>query len=326
MAIFQIIDRDCPLIYHNSKFYKNLQPHFNQTWSYSPALKNVNVECAKLYCGGQTLDKVCPPGLQEEWENINNRLKAYYRSMREVGLDLKEHCFYDLVPKDFVKDYCEIKNKLTNYVITNYNRPSNYEFLLSLARVVSDIEQQDLNIDASSLAGELHRLKTRRFVKKLKEIKPRVSYNVFGSKTGRLTGKKDYFPILTLAKEHRAILSPKNDWFVEFDYNAMELRTALALLGQKQPKEDLHAWNIKNVYKNSLTREKAKERIFAWLYNPAAKDHLSDRMYKRDVIKQKYWDGKKITTMFGNALVVEDQLVGKKKKIMHKLPIQNTNN
>ena len=110
------------------------------------------------------------------------------------------------------------------------------------------------------------------------------------------------FPILTLNKICRASLEPKNDFFVEFDFNAAELRTLLALQGQEQPKEDLHDWNARNVYRSLLTREEAKKRIFAWLYNPASRDFLSNRAYKRDEIINKYYDGHYVNTIFGRKI------------------------
>ena len=112
--------------------------------------------------------------------------------------------------------------------------------------------------------------KTRQFFKKINNVSPYVDYNIFGTKTGRLSTKKGSFPILTMDKRYRSSVKPNNDWFVELDYNAAELRVLLALAGKEQPDEDIHDWNVKNVYRNLLTRDEAKTRIFAWLYNPSS--------------------------------------------------------
>ena len=72
----------------------------------------------------------------------------------------------------------------------------------------------------------------------------------------------------------------------------------MALSDKEQPKEDLHEWNLKNVYRNIGTREEAKQRIFAWLYNPGTKDYLSNRIYDRDKVLAKYWDGDYVKTRF----------------------------
>jgi len=76
----------------------------------------------------------------------------------------------------------------------------------------------------------------------------------------------------------------------------------LALSGKEQPIDDLHEWNAKNVYEGSTSREEAKKRIFAWLYNPESKDRLSGRAYGRGRVKQKYWDGKVVNTMYGRQI------------------------
>ena len=52
------------------------------------------------------------------------------------------------------------------------------------------------------------------------------------------------------------------------------------------------------MYHGSVTREEAKKRIFAWMYNPESKDQLSNRAYDRDEILSKYWDGEYIKTPF----------------------------
>ena len=88
---------------------------------------------------------------------------------------------------------------------------------------------------------------------------------------------------------------------LEFDFNAAELRVLLGLLGKEQPLEDLHGWNAQNVYCGT-TREKAKKRIFAWLYNPKSKDRLSNHVYEREAITKKYYRGNQVTTYFNRTI------------------------
>ncbi len=94
------------------------------------------------------------------------------------------------------------------------------------------------------------------------KTEPYIKYNPFGTKTGRLTTQKNSFPILTMDKKFRKILKPQNKWFVEFDYNAAEIRVLLGLLGVDQPHIDIHDYNAYELFDGKLTREESKKRIF----------------------------------------------------------------
>jgi len=203
-------------------------------------------------------------------------------------------------------EFYEIKNKITEHVFENYKKPENYDFLLELAKKAEEIKNQPLNINVLKLNDKKHEFVARNFLKKIKKTEPYIKYNIFGTKTGRLTTKPNSFPILTLKKEYRSILRPNNDLFVELDYNAAELRVLLTLMNMEQPKEDIHAWNAKNIFRGLATRKEAKERIFAWLYNPDSKDSLANRAYDKANIKEKYWDGKIVKTPFGREIEADE--------------------
>lgn len=308
--LFQTLDKKdkCSLFYYKNKFHDNKKPELTRTWEYAGTLKNSeDIQYAKLYCNGKSLGEVCPDHLQEEWQNVRSHLQALHRATREAKLSLEEHCFYDIVPKKLLVNYCEIKNKITEYVFLKYSRPDNYEFLESLEKVLHEMGSQPMNIDASSLSNNMHAFKTRQFYKKLKNIKPYIKYNMFGTKTGRLTTNKNYFPILTLDRDHREIIKPRNDWLVEFDFNAAELRVLLGLLDKEQPQGDIHAWNVENIFKGSGSRDDAKKRVFAWLYNPESKDYLLNKAYDRDSVLQKYYNGSQVqVTTFWNRTIDSD--------------------
>ena len=192
-----------------------------------------------------------------------------------------------------------------SYVFKRYEKPDNYDYLLSLTKVTAEIKNKNLKINLDSLSKRMHEFKTRQFVKKIKKGPSNIAYDISGTKTGRLLTKKS-FPILTMDKTYRTILEPNNDWFVEFDYNAAELRGLMGLLGKEQPQEDMHEWNLKNVFGGIGTRNKAKERIFAWLYNPKSKDYLSNRAYDRDSVLQKYYNGSQVTTFWNRKIDSDD--------------------
>ena len=54
-----------------------------------------------------------------------------------------------------------------------------------------------------------------------------VDYDIFGTVTGRLTTKRDSFPMLNLKREFKRFVTPKNDVFLELDFNAAEIRNAV---------------------------------------------------------------------------------------------------
>ena len=302
--LIQALDdkQHCIGIYHEGKLIYDCDEFdldaVSATWNYSPIFAQKDAVIASLLVGGKSLDEVCPGFLRHRWETINARLKAFYKSFSTAKVSLDRHCFYDLVPQRFLLEYCEVKNKITQHILNEYDKPENYDFMRNLAELTYNIRQQKLTVDYAEIARQSHHLKTRNFLKKSKYIKPYISYNIHGTKTGRMTTYKGGFPILTLDADYRTILKPTNNYFVELDYNAAELRVLLGLNGKEQPQDDIHQWNTDNIYRGTCTREEAKKRIFAWLYNPKSKDYLSNRHYNRDEVLKKHFNGKQVKTFF----------------------------
>ena len=307
--LFQTLDDkgECVGVYSDGVLHtKSLPDGLTKTWSYAPYLKNMDVKYARLFCHGATLEEVCPEELKPEWAYISNRLKAYLRSFISAKVSLSENCFFDLVPQRFLLEYCDIKNQISEHVFTNYPEPANYQFLSDLQEVVADISNQPLNLEPTLLDRANPRAR-RLWQRIVDEPQQAIKYNIFGTRTGRLGSSPGSFPILNLDKRHRRIVKPVNDFLVELDYNAAELRVLLALLGKDQPEEDIHEWNLKNVYRGMGTREKAKERIFAWLYNPQSKDYLSGRLYERDRELHRHWDGQRVETCFDRVIEADEK-------------------
>jgi len=315
--IFQTLDNknDCYGVFCDGELYFDSPEDLDltRTWSYSSFLsdKAQEIDYAYLFSGGKSLNEACPEALRDDWSAVDKKLKAYMRSFCLARVSLDENCFFDLVPRQFLLDYCSMRNRISEHVFKTHERPDNYEFLVDLSMVLDKISQQRLNIDLSALRSKLHQSKTRRFKKKMTKIPPYIRYNLFGTKTGRLTTKKDTFPILTFDKDHRSILKPSNDWLVELDYNAAELRTMLALSGKEQPQVDIHEWNIKNIFGGNIGRDEAKTRIFAWLYgsekeknnlsNTDVQKILSETYRKKEIVRQN-WTGTHVRTRFGRSI------------------------
>jgi hypothetical protein len=308
--MFQTFDdkTNCNAMYANDELhFKRFPKNLTKTWSYSESLKdNQNIDYAQIFCGGQTLDEVCPQYLQKDWDEVKKKLTAFHRTCKETQLNLNEHCFYDMIPRFFLRDLASVKNKICSFVFANYEKPKNYELMSQLVKILTEIKNTKLNIDYSELNDQMYIFKIRKFVVNNRKNLPYINYDPFKTKTGRLTTRSSSFPILTMDKSYRKILKPNNNWFLEFDYNAAELRVLLGLLGKEQPQEDIHEWNAKNVYRELTTREEAKKRIFAWLYNPKSKDYLSSRTYDRESVIQKYYNGSQVSTFFTRTIEADD--------------------
>lgn len=305
--LFQTLDdkKECVGIYTNGNlsFDEVLDQDLSKTWSYSSFLQDREIEYAKLYCEGKSLDKVCPEALYDRWESVSNKLKAFIKSFNTSRVSLNESCFFDLVPEKFLLEYCYVKDLICEHVFEEHEKPSNYDYLLELTKVIEEIKYTKLNINTSNLS--LYRSKHRKFLKKLRTMQPYCKFNIWGTKTGRLTTVPKTFPILTMDKEFRSVIEPKNDYFIELDFNAAELRTLISLQQKPQPPEDIHDWNMKHVFKGSLTRAEAKKRIFAWLYNPESHDELCEKAYNRRSILREYYSANQVETIFGRKIQSE---------------------
>lgn len=300
--IFQILDdkKHCAAIYANGEIYYDDKPDgdLTATWSFSPHLCDSGVQYAQVYAAGASLSDACPENLKSEWQQVSNRMKAYIRSFSSAGVSLQEHCFYDLVPERYLKEYCEIKNQICEHVFDTHEKPANYDFLVEAGELISRIGQRPLSLNFDNISNSMVKPHVRSFWKKFREGEQSVKYNLFGTKTGRLSTHKNSFPIHNMSRELRNVIVPKNDYLVELDFNAAELRTLLALLEKPQPEGDIHDWNIKNVFDGDETRDEAKRKVFAWMYNPERKDASLDSMYDREAVVQRYFNGSQVNTFF----------------------------
>ena len=306
--LFQTLDdkNECVNTFINGELYKQMPSDISKTWSYSNFLWDHDIEYAQIYCKGKTLDEACPAHLSDRWERVSTRLKAFIRSFHTASVNLNENCFFDMTPQRFLLEYCSVKNEISKWVFKNYERPANYELILNTQKVLSDMKYRKLNLNLSPLKKFFHEKKARALFKNFSDVDAYCRYNVFGSKTGRLTTTPDSFPIHTLKKEYRSIIEPNNDILIELDYNAAEARVVLGLLNKKQPDIDIHQYHVDNLYRGLLTRNEAKTRFFAWLYNPESQDYLSNREYDRDLILSRYYTDGKVRNIFNRVIEADN--------------------
>ena len=307
--LFQVLDAKADCVGFYSANIINPTPPLpasGATWEYSPRLPGDSYEIGRIYSQGAPLTDVCPEDMRPHWEEIKKTLKSCLKAFKTSHLSLDENCFYDVVPEYFLYQYLEAKNKITQHVLDTTPRPLNYDFMYNLVEMLSEIRSRQLSVNVGPIRHLLSSVRGQNFHRTLQTVKHTCDYNPWGTVTGRLATTPRSFPILTMNKEFRGCIEPKNDWLLELDFNAAELRTLLALAGAEQPKKDIHDWNVKNIFDNELTREEAKVKTFAWLYS-SKKNKQLENLYNKDLVRNKYWDGCKIETDYGRIIENVDE-------------------
>ena len=302
---FQLLDSktDCAGTYIDGQFIWDKIPNgISKTWSYSEHLYGKDIQYASLITSGKSIGDCCPEHLRERWTQSADLVKSHFKALSVSKVDLDDVCFYDVVPQKHLQHYFDTKNEITKWVFDNIEKPENYNFLLRLQAAVKELKRHPVNLNSFAVyISSADDMKAKHLYTQFGETTPYVDYDIFGTVTGRLTTKKNSFPILNLKKELKNHVRPNNDVFLELDFNAAEVRTMFALQNHKQPEEDIHEWNIKNIFKEDLSREKAKTKLFAWLYNEESQTIQSD-FYDRQSLRERYYDGEKIQTPFGRTI------------------------
>lgn len=305
---FQTIDdkSECVGIYTNGRLhFDDFPTDLTRTWRYGGSLKDKDVEYAWIRAHGKDLRSSCPEELSEEFEGLQRKMRAYIKTFRIAKVNLNEHCIFDLVPHDFLARYCDAKNQITEHVFETTEKPANYDHLVKVHKLLYNIRQNRLNLSTTDCRNLLLSSQKRMKAQDLCSNYSYIDYNLFGTATGRLTTLPGTFPVLTLKKEFRKLLKPNNDLFVALDYNGAEVRTFIELCGADQPDYDIHEWNVRNVFSNSLTRDEAKVEFFAWLYNPDS-DSLNNDFYDKKKLLDKWYEDGYITTPYQRKIEVDD--------------------
>jgi len=312
--MFQVLDTkgECVGFYRDGEvIYGTLVEELDKTWSYAAILRGKDIEYASIYAAGKTIDECCSPDLEDEWKRVNAKLKAFVNSFIEAKVSLNENCIFDLVPERYLKEYYDAKNKITEHVFATHSRPVQYNFYKELGELIGDIRTRELQLNRSWLSEKLWDVQGKKLWDKINRGQTKIDYNMFGSVTGRLTATEDSFPILNLNKNLRSVIKPSNNWFVELDMNAAELRTAMALLNKEQIAGDLHEWSAKNIFRGELNRSDAKQTATSWLYNSHSKlavkyDSELDAHYNKALLKALYWVDGVVHTPFGRSIPADE--------------------
>ena len=310
--LFQTLDdkSECVGIFCDNKLVfdpESFPDNLTATWKYCTYLSDLEgVEYASLYLQGKPVESVIPEYLQDDWDDVSKQILAFKRALYISRVDRSENCFFDLVPQRFLMDFCRVKNDITDYVIKSIDRPERYDFLLKVCQMLEEISNRRLNINTRKLKS-FEKALNRQFGKN-----QFISYNQFGTITGRLTTTKKSFPILTIRKDMRSVVEPINHKFLEFDFNGAEARVLLGILGKEQPTVDIHDFHTSEVFNKTITREASKGAFFAWLYgskkmNNSAEGEKLKEFYNKDEVVKKYWDGQTVRTPLGKKIVDVDE-------------------
>jgi len=309
--IFQTLDdkSECVGVYVNGKLHFDQIPDgLTKTWKYTGSINDPDVLYAWIYCGGKKLEEVCPTEYKQELTELQKTFKAYLLSFSIGKINLMDNCFFDLVPSDFLLQFCEVRNKITEHVFDTHTKPQNYAHLDKAYKLVHKIKHQKLNINIDGCRNLMTSTSDREDVRMLVKNKSHyVDYNLFGTVTGRLTTKRTSNPILTMKSKFRSLVKPTNDWFVSLDYNGAEIRTFLSLSGHEQPNQDIHIWNMKHLYgDHPIDREEAKVRFFSSFYNHND-NSLNGSVYSRNRVLGDYFYGNRVRTTFGREIAVDER-------------------
>ena len=305
--IFQILDdkKDCLGLFSGGKFYYgHIKRSFEKTWDWSPHLSDDDYEYARIWCRGKTLEEACPEHLSDSLEVRKKKIKNFVKAASIAKIQLDDVCLFDIIPEQALVHWCEIKNEICKYVFDNHSKPANHKFMIDLSKLVYEISQNPVILDQEKLFKyQTIDYKARSLWKAFGGKTPHIFYDIYGSVTGRLTTKTNSFPILNLKKDIADIVKPKNNIFIQFDFNGAEVRTLLSLSGEPQPQEDIHEFNAKIL---KCSRDKAKKKFFAWFYNPNKKNPELAEFYKRKKVLSRYYTDGIVHTPFGRKIEADD--------------------
>lgn len=82
--MFQVLDTkgECVGFYKNGELiYDAFVKELDETWNYATILRGKDIQYAQIYADGKSIDECCPPQLQDEWNRVNKKLKAFVSSL-----------------------------------------------------------------------------------------------------------------------------------------------------------------------------------------------------------------------------------------------------
>jgi DNA polymerase I-like protein with 3'-5' exonuclease and polymerase domains len=281
------IEDNCLGVYFKQRFHFDnllgILEKSNLAWKHSSIFDDETYTYLSVFAKTRCLSEYSSnPELLNSYQDL---LESQKKAAMTAKVDLSDLCFFDVLPDHLMQKWFSLRDEAMINLVKYSEKPSDYDILHKIHVLTTNISKQKISAD-----GQSHK----------------IVYDMYSSATGRLATMRGSFPILSISKENRKSVLPKNDMFLELDLNGAEIRTLLSLCGKEQPDYDIHEFN-KNVAAQDLTtRQEVKARFFAWLYNPEAKDYNLEKLYNKNIYKKHYKNGH-IETPFGRKLEVDER-------------------
>lgn len=261
-------------------------------WDLHEGIKKENLNSftfSRILCEGiefeDAIVEFCPH-LKNDFQHWTETLRAHVNANKVIKSN--QPLLYHL-PVSFIQEGMHLKQILSYEIEKRRPRQENYDRLVALSFILRQISKNKFLVNDQLC---------------------HVHHDACGSVTGRLRLRPNSFPVSNMRKEQRSDLRPISGTLLEVDFNALDIRTFLALLGREQPEGDPHQLNAQ-LFK--CTREEAKRLFFSWLYGSKQDEvvRFADMLrseYEPELLLEQYFNNGKITNPYGREVPCEERL------------------
>lgn len=211
------------------------------------------------YFGNSSDNVIFVPGLLGDYDymkELQNYSRIFYfketakklfsqlNALREIKISINS--FDKFIPEQIIFDYAKEYDLALKYIFDSKQMQPDYPYLKNMFLISEYIKEQTLYFDN-------------------KRVK--IFYNPF-TQFGRFGLRDKSFNILSLHADKRRFLRPESNDFIfyEYDYNAFEMRTLLAILRVSQPDGDLYD-KLHQLCSDELSRGEFKKDLIIKLYS-----------------------------------------------------------
>ncbi len=212
-----------------------------------------------------------------EYKRENTTVDWYYRQY-ESNININS-----IVPIVKLYERCEDTYNSVEEVIKSIKIPAGFDFYNKTAtNVFYLIEQNGIGVNENDF-NNIH--KPRNPILNTKNSSVYSSYNLYHA-TSRPTNNFNSvnFAAINKAAEYRECFKPKNDFFVEFDFDGYHLRLLADQIEYELSKESAHKQLAKNYFGTEDISEEqylqAKQINFHAIYGKIPEEHKNLRIFK----------------------------------------------